>query len=215
MEQCIEHSVLPSEDGKVPVHKLMLLGSSNVGKSSITLRFVRDEFRDCVPTTGCDFFSKRICLYGKNLDFEIWDTAGQEIYHSVCHLYYRGTSAAMLVYDTTHQESFFRAQLWLQELQKYFSPEELVIALIGNKSDLQEERKVSQEDGKTFADKNKLLFVETSAQTGVGVQESFEAIARELMILELQKRERKHRLDRTVTMFGAHRPRQKMKCCTS
>ncbi|XP_053554826.1 ras-related protein Rab-17 isoform X2 [Bombina bombina] len=173
MEQCIEHSVLPSEDGKVPVHKLMLLGSSNVGKSSITLRFVRDEFRDCVPTTGCDFFSKRICLYGKNLDFEIWDTAGQEIYHSVCHLYYRGTSAAMLVYDTTHQ------------------------------------------DGKTFADKNKLLFVETSAQTGVGVQESFEAIARELMILELQKRERKHRLDRTVTMFGAHRPRQKMKCCTS
>ncbi|CAJ0924661.1 unnamed protein product [Ranitomeya imitator] len=146
------------------VFKLVLLGSTDVGKSSLVLRYTRDDFRETVSTTGCAFFSQRVYLQGKALDFEIWDTAGQERYHSVCHLYYRGASAALLVYDISSKETFTRAQLWLQELQKYVCSGEMVIALVGNKSDLQDDRKVSAEDAKAFAEQKRLLFMETSAK---------------------------------------------------
>ncbi|MEE6521645.1 hypothetical protein FKM82_019909 [Ascaphus truei] len=176
MEPSLAHSVPPGEEGAGRVYKLVLLGSSDVGKSSVTLRYVKDEFRESIPTTGCAFFTQRVCLQNRTLQFEIWDTAGQERYHSVCHLYYRGANAALLVYDISRKETFLRAQLWLQELEKCFPHGELVIALIGNKSDLQEERQVSREDGQSFADTKQLFFMETSARTGAGVQEAFEAV---------------------------------------
>ncbi|XP_077304379.1 ras-related protein Rab-17 isoform X2 [Lithobates pipiens] len=140
----MEHDII-SEERAVYTYKLVLLGSSGVGKSSIVVRYLRDEFRDTDCTTGCAFFTQRVYHQGKPLNFEIWDTAGQERYHSVCNLYYRGSSAALLVYDITSKETFIRAQLWLQELRKYDFSEEMVIALIGNKTDLNSKRKVSHE----------------------------------------------------------------------
>lgn len=83
------------------VFKLVLLGSGSVGKSSLALRFVKDDFKSILPTVGCAFFTKVVDVGTASLKFEIWDTAGQEKYHSVCHLYFRGANAALLVYDIT------------------------------------------------------------------------------------------------------------------
>ncbi|XP_069589448.1 ras-related protein Rab-17 [Ranitomeya imitator] len=197
------------------VFKLVLLGSTDVGKSSLVLRYTRDDFRETVSTTGCAFFSQRVYLQGKALDFEIWDTAGQERYHSVCHLYYRGASAALLVYDISSKETFTRAQLWLQELQKYVCSGEMVIALVGNKSDLQDDRKVSAEDAKAFAEQKRLLFMETSAKTGHGVKEVFQAVASELLTLEQQKEDKRHRRDSHITLVETHPPGVRQRCCDS
>ncbi|XP_077304380.1 ras-related protein Rab-17 isoform X3 [Lithobates pipiens] len=100
----MEHDII-SEERAVYTYKLVLLGSSGVGKSSIVVRYLRDEFRDTDCTTGCAFFTQRVYHQGKPLNFEIWDTAGQERYHSVCNLYYRGSSAALLVYDITSKDA--------------------------------------------------------------------------------------------------------------
>ncbi|XP_019483616.1 PREDICTED: ras-related protein Rab-17 [Hipposideros armiger] len=169
------------------VFKLVLLGSGSVGKSSLALRFVKDDFKSILPTVGCAFFTKVVEMGTASLKFEIWDTAGQEKYHSVCHLYFRGANAALLVYDITSKDSFGKAQQWLKDLEKEFSPGEVVVMLVGNKTDLGQEREVTFEDGKEFAESHNLLFMETSAKLNHQVTEAFGAIAREL----LQREERK------------------------
>ncbi|XP_045701669.1 ras-related protein Rab-17 isoform X2 [Phyllostomus hastatus] len=87
--------------GPPHVFKLVLLGSGSVGKSSLAMRYVKDDFRSILPTVGCAFFTKVVELGAASAKLEIWDTAGQEKYHSVCHLYFRGANAALLVYDIT------------------------------------------------------------------------------------------------------------------
>ncbi|XP_078537483.1 ras-related protein Rab-17 isoform X1 [Lissotriton helveticus] len=168
--------------------KLVVLGSSGVGKSSLVLRYVKDDFRDLPVTVGCAFFTQLVCLDHTTIKFEIWDTAGQEKYHSVCHLYYRGANAALLVYDITSKETFFRAQLWLKELAREFAAEEITIALIGNKTDLSEEREVTSEEAQNFAEDNSVLFMETSAKDDYNVTEAFLAVAQELLKQEQQKK---------------------------
>ncbi|XP_059559640.1 ras-related protein Rab-17 isoform X2 [Myotis daubentonii] len=133
------------------------------------------------------FFTKVVELGDTSLKFEIWDTAGQEKYHSVCHLYFRGANAALLVYDITSKDSFRKAQQWLKDLEREFLPGEVVVMLVGNKTDLSEEREVTFEEGKEFAESQSLLFMETSARLNHQVTEAFSAIAREL----LQRAERK------------------------
>ncbi|XP_012864675.1 PREDICTED: ras-related protein Rab-17 isoform X2 [Dipodomys ordii] len=150
--------------GQPLVSKLVLLGSGSVGKSSLALRFVKQDFKNVLPTVGCAFFTKVVDVGASSLKLEIWDTAGQEKYHSVCHLYFRGANAALLVYDITQKDSFHRAQQWLSELEKEFSPGEVVVMLVGNKTDLGEEREVTAQEGKEFAESKRLLFMETSAK---------------------------------------------------
>ncbi|XP_053327327.1 ras-related protein Rab-17 [Spea bombifrons] len=190
------------ETQEVQVYKLVLLGSSDVGKSCMVIRYVKDQFQNTVPTTGCAFFTQNINIMGKPLEFAIWDTAGQERYHSVCHLYYRGASAAMLVYDITRKETFSRAQLWLQELERYFPDGELVTVLVGNKSDLQAERNVPQEEGRALADSKGLLFMEASAKTGDNVCEAFEALGYELLSRESKRQERERKRSTDITIRG-------------
>ncbi|XP_069322231.1 ras-related protein Rab-17 [Eulemur rufifrons] len=167
--------------GQPCVFKLVLLGSGSVGKSSLALRYVKNDFKSILPTVGCAFFTKVVELGASSLKFEIWDTAGQEKYHSVCHLYFRGANAALLVYDVTRKDSFHKAQQWLRELEKEFHPGEVVVMLVGNKTDLSEEREVTFEEGKEFADRERLLFMETSAKLNHQVSEVFSAVARELL----------------------------------
>uniref|UniRef100_A0A9L0RWH9 RAB17, member RAS onco family n=1 Tax=Equus caballus TaxID=9796 RepID=A0A9L0RWH9_HORSE len=122
--------------GQPFVFKLVLLGSGSVGKSSLALRYVKNDFRSTLPTVGCAFFTKVVDLGAASLKLEIWDTAGQEKYHSVCHLYFRGANAALLVYDITRKDSFDMVQQWLKDLEKEFHPGEIVVMLVGNKTDL-------------------------------------------------------------------------------
>ena len=117
---------------------------------------------------------------GSSMKFEIWDTAGQERYHALAPMYYRGAHSAIVVYDVTSAESFDRAKAWVAELQKQASAE-VVVALAGNKADLAAaSRAVTPEEAQTYADQNGILFMETSAKTGLNVAEIFLAIAQRL-----------------------------------
>ncbi|XP_035421982.1 ras-related protein Rab-17 [Cygnus atratus] len=169
------------------IYKVVLLGSTAVGKSSLAYRYVKNDFQESLPTVGCSFFTKIIRMESATVKLEIWDTAGQEKYHSVCHLYYRGAHAALLVYDITNKETLGRAKLWLRELEKEFLHDEIVIALVGNKTDLAEEREVPAEEGEEFARSRSLLFTETSAKSNHQVKDVFMAVALQLLQREAEK----------------------------
>ncbi|XP_068602366.1 ras-related protein Rab-17-like [Brachionichthys hirsutus] len=157
--------------------KMVLLGSSGVGKSSLALRFVKSEFRSTSPTVGSAYLTHVVYLSNATLRFEIWDTAGQEKYHSITPLYYRGAHAALLVYDITKRDTFVRAQVWLKELERHYIPGSTVIWLVGNKGDLGQERQVSAQEGQSLADDRGLSFTETSALTGHQINELLLALA--------------------------------------
>ncbi|KAK7213823.1 hypothetical protein V2G26_021001 [Clonostachys chloroleuca] len=174
--------------------KLVLLGEAAVGKSSLVLRFVNNDFQENKePTIGAAFLTQKCNLPSRTIKFEIWDTAGQERFASLAPMYYRNAQAALVVYDLTKPTSLVKAKHWVAELQRQASPG-IVIALVGNKLDLTTEappadvdgtdgddsgdaRKISTEEAKTYAEEESLLFFETSAKTGHNVTEVFTAIA--------------------------------------
>lgn len=155
--------------------KLVLLGDSGVGKSCIVLRFVRGQFDPSSKVTvGASFLSQTIALQDSTtVKFEIWDTAGQERYASLAPLYYRGASAAVIVYDITCMETFHKAQFWVKELQKHGNPN-IVMALVGNKADLEESRSVGHDVAQAYADANGMFLIETSAKTADNINQLFE-----------------------------------------
>jgi len=167
-------------NNKIFQFKLVLLGESAVGKSSLVLRFVKGQFLEYQESTiGAAFLTQTVSLNDTVVKFEIWDTAGQERYHSLAPMYYRGAQAAIVVYDITSNDSFERAKSWIKELQRQGNPN-IVIALAGNKADLEGNRRIQQTEAQTYADDNALLFMETSAKTAVNVNELFVAIAKKL-----------------------------------
>jgi len=166
----------PAPGGRVFQYKLVLLGDSAVGKSSLVLRFVRGQFFEYQESTiGAAFLTQTVALNETTVKFEIWDTAGQERYHSLAPMYYRGAAAAIVVYDITNRDSFQRAKQWVKELQRQGNPN-IVIALAGNKSDLNSKRKVEPEEAESYASDNGIFFMETSAKTATNVNELFVAI---------------------------------------
>uniref|UniRef100_A0A3P8XWV5 Ras-related protein Rab-17 n=1 Tax=Esox lucius TaxID=8010 RepID=A0A3P8XWV5_ESOLU len=167
----------PTRDSKILRVKMVLLGSTGVGKSSLALRFSKNDFKESSPTVGCAYLTQVVCLSDVTLRLEIWDTAGQEKYHSVTPLYYRGAHVALVVYDISKRESFIRAQLWLRELQQHYVPGSTVMVLVGNKCDLSDIRQVTLQEGNRLAIDRGLLFMETSAKSGNQVSELLLAIA--------------------------------------
>lgn len=163
--------------------QLVLLGDSGVGKSCIVLRFVKGQFDPSSKVTvGAAFLSQTVALADSTtVKFEIWDTAGQERYASLAPLYYRGASAAAVVFDITSAESLTKAKFWVKELQKHASAQ-MVIALVGNKIDLTEQREVSREEAEQYVAEvgEQMFYLETSAKTADGISSLFEAIAQKL-----------------------------------
>lgn len=166
--------------------KLVLLGEAAVGKSSLVLRFVSDDFQENKePTIGAAFLTQKCALANRTIKFEIWDTAGQERFASLAPMYYRNAQAALVVYDITKPTSFIKARHWVNELKAQASPG-IIIALVGNKLDLEEgdsaepARKVAVEEGQKLADDEGLLFFETSAKSGYNVKQVFMAIANKI-----------------------------------
>ncbi|GAB2269419.1 Complex III subunit 3 [Dionaea muscipula] len=167
--------------GSRTIHaKLVLLGDMGTGKTSLVLRFVKGQFYDHQePTIGAAFFTQILSLNEATIKFDIWDTAGQERYHSLAPMYYRGAAAAVVVYDITNMDSFIRAKKWVEELQRQENTS-LVMALVGNKVDLEEKREVATEEGEQFAEGKGLLYIETSAKASLNINDLFYEIAKHL-----------------------------------
>jgi len=160
--------------------KLVLLGDTSVGKSSIVIRFVKGQFSEFQESTiGAAFLTQTVPLNDCTVKFEIWDTAGQERYRSLAPMYYRGAAAALVVYDITVHDSFTGAKTWIEELQRQGSAD-IVIGLAGNKCDLESKREVPEAEARKYAQENGCLFFETSAKSGHNINEIFTEIAKKL-----------------------------------
>eukprot|EP01113_Clastostelium_recurvatum_P010613 TRINITY_DN1529_c0_g1_i3.p1 TRINITY_DN1529_c0_g1~~TRINITY_DN1529_c0_g1_i3.p1 ORF type:complete len:206 (+),score=32.65 TRINITY_DN1529_c0_g1_i3:130-747(+) len=159
--------------------KVVMLGASGVGKSSLVLRFVLDKFSDSTEATiGAAFLTKSVVCEDHTLKFEIWDTAGQERFKSLAPMYYRNSRVAIVVYDVTSIESFEKAKEWVEEFKSAEQNTERVIALVGNKADLP--KKFSSQVAQQYADTHGLLWLETSAKDATNVDKLFDSIAPKL-----------------------------------
>jgi len=153
-------------------HKVVLLGASGVGKSSIAMRYVRDVFFECNESTiGAAFLTMPVSHEGREISLDIWDTAGQERYSSLAPMYYRGASAAVVVYDITSAESLNQAKRWVREVQG--AVEGCAIILVGNKVDLASLREVPTQDAASYAEERALEHIEVSAKSSLGVRDIF------------------------------------------
>lgn len=178
--QSFNHIGAPMGAPNVFNFKLVLLGDASVGKSCAVVRFAKNEFHENQePTIGAAFMTQSVEFDDYTVKYEIWDTAGQERFRSLAPMYYRGASAAVIVYDLTSRESFEAAKSWISELQLYRNAD-LVLALVGNKLDMGAERQVETSLGRSYAEANNAIFMETSAKTGTNIRELFEEIAKRL-----------------------------------
>ncbi len=157
------------------VGKLVVIGESSVGKTNILSRYCKNEFnKEIKMTIGVEFFTKIVSIQGKSIKFQIWDTAGQERYKSITNSFFTSTTAAIVVFDLTNNQSFEKVDFWINEVKQH-TKDDLIIMLIGNKSDL-ENRSVSPKDIQKKAELYKIEYVETSALLNENINEAFERI---------------------------------------
>ncbi|XP_041022299.1 ras-related protein RABC2a-like isoform X2 [Juglans microcarpa x Juglans regia] len=165
--------------------KILLIGDSCVGKSSLLLSFISNLVHDLSPTIGVDFKVKLLTIGGKRLKLTIWDT-GQERFGTLTSSYYRGSHGIILVYDVTRRETFTNVlDIWAKEVQLYSTNHECVKILLGNKVDRDTERAVTREEGLALAQEHKWFFLECSAKTRENVQQCFKDLTLKLQILEV------------------------------
>ena len=160
--------------------KYIIIGDAAVGKSNILLRYVHGQFKDEYQLTiGVEFGAKNIKIKDKIYRIQIWDTAGQENFRSITRAYYKNSVCALVVYDITNKESFSNISSWIEDCKNQ-SPKSIFMVLVGNKSDLSDKREISYDDGKDLAEKNNMLFFETSAKNGDNIEDIFYSSATEI-----------------------------------
>ena len=163
------------------IFKLILIGNSGVGKSSIIQRYMKQTFEESYKCTiGVDFLMKTLEINNKTVKLQLWDTAGQEKYKSMVASYYRGANVALVVFDLTNHSSFDSLPLWIENYYKN-GPEQKNIILIGNKNDLVEERQVTKEEAELFSETNNMMYFETSAKEGDNIEYVFNYTAEKLL----------------------------------
>ena len=157
--------------------KILTLGDTSVGKSSIVLRFTEEKFDDNqFSTIGIDFKTKFIKRGDSSIKVLIWDTAGQEKFQNIARQYYKGANGVLLIYDIGNRKSFQRIDFWLKELKDNNRLEELFICLVGNKIDMEDNREITREEGEKYAKDNNIIFFEVSAKTGDGINLLFDKV---------------------------------------
>ncbi|XP_054821003.1 ras-related protein RABC2a-like [Prosopis cineraria] len=162
--------------------KILLIGDSGVGKSSLLLSFISSSVEDLSPTIGVDFKIKVFTVGGKRLKLTIWDTAGQEKFRTLTSSYYRGAHGIVLVYDVTRRDTFTNlSEVWSKELELYSTNQDCMKMLVGNKVDRDSERVVSREEGLALAKELGSSFLECSAKTREKVDKCFEELALKIM----------------------------------
>ena len=205
--------------------KIVLVGESGVGKTSIIQQFVDQMFQsDQQSTIGGTFSTKTIkCGNGKIIKLEIWDTAGQERYRSISQLFYKDANAAILVYDITNKFSFEEIQnYWLTQV-KESATENIIMAIVGNKLDLYEQELVNQEEAKKYAEDNNAFFAVTSAKNSSGIEDLFIEIVKKFsgadsatIIQDINELENIHKYRKEtvkITKEQTIKTTKKKKCC--
>ena len=164
-----------SEQEAQIVLKLLLLGDSSVGKTSILLKYISNKFDESsISTVGVDYMDKIIDYNKFKIKLQIWDTSGEEKFRTITKNFYRNADGLLVVFDLTKKESYDHIRSWINEAKE--NNDKLKTILIGNKLDLKDERMVTIDVAKQFAEKNNLKYIETSAKDGTNINESFQAI---------------------------------------
>ncbi|KAK5579792.1 hypothetical protein RB653_009479 [Dictyostelium firmibasis] len=162
------------------VFKILLIGDSAVGKTSLLLRFADNSFQETsVNMTSVDYKNKNIVIDGRTFNLQIWDTAGQERFRTITSSFYRGAHGVLVCYDVTDQLTFNNVRLWMQEIQRY-AVLGVSRVLVGNKCDLADRKIVDTSAARQFSDNLGIPFLEASAATGVNVEEAFITMANEI-----------------------------------
>ncbi|CAH1382378.1 hypothetical protein MTP99_006352 [Tenebrio molitor] len=192
--------------------KLLIIGDSGVGKSSLLLRFADNTFSGSYITTiGVDFKIKTVSLDGQKVKLQIWDTAGQERFRTITSTYYRGTHGVIVVYDVTNGESFANVKRWLHEIEQNCDVVNRV--LVGNKNDTPDRKVVLTEDAQRFADTMNIQLFETSAKDNINVEEMFMAITRLVLRSKQEMKERQNIGQNETVNLRKSNKQGKKKCC--
>ncbi|NP_001306719.1 ras-related protein Rab-35-like [Bactrocera neohumeralis] len=192
--------------------KLLIIGDSGVGKSSLLIRFSDDTFAGTYITTiGVDFKIRTVVIDGLRIKLQIWDTAGQERFRTITSTYYRGTHGVIIVYDVTNGESFANVRRWLDEIQNNCDVVNKV--LVGNKNDDPDRKVVITEDAQRFARQMDIELFETSAKDNINVEEMFLAITRQVLQHKLRNAQNEQQKD-SITLKKQQKNKRKSKCCS-
>ena len=188
----LKYKIIKKDTNKYDLSfKLIIVGNPGVGKSCLTLKAIKNQYDDFSNSTmGIEFLSFNVKINEHIIKLQIWDTCGQEQYHSMIKSFYRNSSLAIIVYSIDSKESFKALQAWLNEIKTESNPD-IEIMLVGNKADLDDQREVEKKVGEKFCEDNNLsLFMETSAKTGFNAENLFIKAAQILY--------QKHQLDLSV-----------------
>ena len=178
-------------ENEPPLYKILLLGDSTVGKTCFLLRYTDDTFLDLhMATIGLDYRLKTMILEDhKIVKVQLWDTAGQDKFRAITRNYYKGARGIILIYDVTNIKSFENIKKWITEIKEEIS-DNVSIILIANKIDNEPERKVSKEQGEKLAKEFDIAFFETSAKTGIGINESVFYLVQKIIETEPEVKKR-------------------------
>ena len=161
--------------------KLIIVGDTNVGKTNIMSKYIKDQFNITSKSTiGVEFGTKILEIDNKKVKAQIWDTAGQERYKSITSAYYKGAKGAFIVYDITNKSTFESVDKWIKDLNSY-GDKNLTMLLIGNKSDLEDKRIINKEEGEEKEKSFELGFIETSAYNGDNIAQAFDIMLKEVL----------------------------------
>ena len=196
--------------------KILTLGDTMVGKSSIVLRFSDDKFdENQFATIGIDFKTKYIKVRDSSVKVLIWDTAGQEKFRNIAKQYYKGANGVLLIYDVGNRKSFERIAFWLKELKENNEIEKMYVVLVGNKIDLERKRVITKEEGEKYALDNDICFHEVSAKTGEGILDLFNDITKGTMdkIFETNEENKEDKEEIYAYLDNKKLNKKKKKCC--
>ena len=197
--------------------KILLIGDSQVGKTSLLLKYTEHIFpEDHISTIGVEYKDKFIKKDNYNIRLQIWDTAGQERFHSITKNIYRNANGVIFVFDVTNNESYKNIKNWIKDLENIQSDIKSII--IGNKIDLDDKREIKKNDIESLANKYNMQFLETSAKNNINVNECFDLIVNEILkdkdvntIIKLYSRKTKSDLSISTDKPGDNK--KKGKCC--
>ena len=207
--------------------KVVLIGKSGVGKTSIISRYITDTFKDSLMTTpGANFITKKVDFpqYKKSIKFEIWDTAGQERYRSLAKVFYNNAAACLLVFDITNKDSFDDIKnYWIPEIKEN-GQKDIILALAGNKSDNYLKEQVSDNEGKALAKEINAIYMRTSAKLNSSIDEIFNSIGNKFLNPEMEitsnltreemiQKSEKLRRDKIKLNNNSNSNKNKKKCC--